>query len=92
MAQLVARCADNAEVFGSIPNIRSGVVWCGVVWCGVCFIAFVAQSVERVAVNHKVIGSSPVGGVHYNTYFYLSCNTLSCYISQFVSRSCIIFT
>ena len=31
MAQLVARCADNAEVFGSIPNIRSGVVWCGVV-------------------------------------------------------------
>ena len=22
MAQLVARCADNAEVFGSIPNIR----------------------------------------------------------------------
>ena len=22
MAQVVARCADNAEVFGSIPNIR----------------------------------------------------------------------
>ena len=67
MAQLVARCADNAEVFGSIPNIRSGV------WC-VFLFAFVAQSVERVAVNHKVIGSSPVGGVsfrfdsiHYNT-------------------------
>ena len=23
MAQLEARCADNAEVFGSIPNIRT---------------------------------------------------------------------
>ena len=23
MAQVVARCADNAEVFGSIPNIRT---------------------------------------------------------------------
>ena len=26
MAQLEARCADNAEVFGSIPNIR--INWC----------------------------------------------------------------
>jgi len=27
--------------------------------------AFIAQSVERVAVNHKVIGSSPIGSDKY---------------------------
>ena len=31
MAQLVARCADNAEVFGSIPNIRTVFVFVSVV-------------------------------------------------------------
>ena len=27
MAQLEARCADNAEVFGSIPNIRINLLF-----------------------------------------------------------------
>ena len=34
--------------------------------------ASLAQSVERVAVNHKVIGSNPVGSDFIFYYFYIT--------------------
>ena len=36
MAQVVARCADNAEVFGSIPNIR---IFC-LLYLVICVVIF----------------------------------------------------
>ena len=50
MAQVVARCADNAEVFGSIPNIRIFCllylvcyIWYVIFGIFLVWLAFVAQ-------------------------------------------------